>query len=113
MHSRETPPNTLEAALRVAALGLRIHPLSGKRAILEDWPAQATCGSQAHRRSGLTGNGRSYGIVCDEVAVIDTDTPELAAWWDREHAADPLAACILPTAARTFTIVRFPTCETP
>ncbi len=80
MHLRETPPNTLEAALRVAALGLRIHPLSGKRAILEDWPAQATSDCKSIEE-WFAGSRRSYGIVCDEVAVIDTDTPELATWW--------------------------------
>jgi len=83
MFLSETPSSVIKAALRVAALGLRIHPLLGKKAILEDWPAQATADCGAIEK-WLANGSHNYGIVCEEVAVIDTDTMELATWW-KDH----------------------------
>jgi Bifunctional DNA primase/polymerase, N-terminal len=80
MRRSEPSSNPLIAALRAAALGLRIHPLLTKRAILEDWPSQATV-DPCTIAEWLNGTYHAYGIVCDDVAVIDTDTRELAAWW--------------------------------
>ena len=79
MYSVETTSEMRTAALRVAALGLRVHPLIGKRPIWEDWPSRATGQRAEVERMILP--GRNYGIVCDRVAVIDTDTAELARWW--------------------------------
>jgi hypothetical protein len=55
------------AALRVAELGLRVHPLIGKRPIWEDWPSKAT--SERAEVMRMMEPGRNYGIVCDRVAV--------------------------------------------
>jgi hypothetical protein len=88
MRLPETTSNTLEAALRVAALGLRIHPLFGKKAILDDWPKQATA-DRCIIETWLMEKDRNYGVVCDEIAVIDTDTPELAAWWRKHKPPTP------------------------
>jgi len=93
MRSPETTSNTLDAALRVAALGLRVHPLLGKTALLENWPARATSESSVIE-GWLAGGGCNYGIVCEEIAVIDTDTRELATWW---------AENMRPTAWRVHT----------
>jgi hypothetical protein len=78
MLSPDKPPEIIDAALQVAGLGLRVHPLIGKRPLWDDWPALATADCRVVERVIC---GRNYGIVCDEIAVIDTDTPELAAWW--------------------------------
>ena len=32
---------------------------------------------------------RDYGIICDLVAVIDTDLPELTAWWEKNMPQTP------------------------
>ena len=87
MNSPETTPGALEAALRVAELGLRVHPLIGKRPIWEDWPSRAT--SERAEVVRVIAPGRNYGIVCDRVAVIDTDTSELAAWWQQHMPRTP------------------------
>jgi hypothetical protein len=79
MNSIVTTSEVRAAALRVAELGLRVHPLIGKRPIWEDWPSKATSERAAVER--MMEPGRNYGIVCDRVAVIDTDTAELAQWW--------------------------------
>jgi hypothetical protein len=34
-------------------------------------------------------SGWNYGIVCDQVAVVDTDTQELTAWWDNHMPKTP------------------------
>ncbi len=90
MHSPETPSAVLDAALRAAALGLRIHPLRRKHAILEDWPTIATADCSTIR-GWLAGGEHNYGIVCDRVAVIDTDLAELTAWWEKNMSPDALA----------------------
>jgi hypothetical protein len=88
MFSPETPSHVLESALRAAGLGLRIHPLHGKHAILDDWPAVAS--ADVVRISDWLGSSdHNYGIVCDAVAVIDTDTKELAAWWEANMPPTP------------------------
>lgn len=87
MNSPETTPDALEAALQVAGLGLRVHPLIGKRPIWEDWPSRAT--SDASRIERAIGPGRNYGIVCDRVAVIDTDSAELSVWWQENMPPTP------------------------
>lgn len=78
----------LAAALHIATLGIRIHPLLGKRAMLEDWPSRAT-GDPDVIQQWLSDCSHNYGIVCEKVAVIDTDTPELAAWWRRNMPPTP------------------------
>lgn len=83
----ETTSDIRTAALQVAALGLRIHPLIGKRPIWEDWPSRAT--GQRAEVERILQPGRNYGIVCDRVAVIDTDTAELAAWWLEHRPRTP------------------------
>lgn len=88
MQRSETPSNPLKAALRIAGLGLRVHPLSGKKATLEGWPTQATA-DRSVIEEWLRGNDRNYGIVCEEVAVIDTDTPKLAVWWEENMPPTP------------------------
>ena len=87
MNTLETTPDAIEAALQVAELGLRVHPLIGKRPAWEDWPSRAT-GDRGEIRRALRG-GRNYGIVCDRVAVIDTDTAELAEWWQQNMPPTP------------------------
>ena len=84
----ETPPRKLAAALRVAALGIRIHPLLGKRALLEEWPSRATSDPDAIKQ-WLVDFRHNYGIVCEKVSVIDTDTTELAAWWQKNMPPTP------------------------
>lgn len=86
MLSPEKPLETVDAALRVAAIGLRVHPLIEKRPLWDDWPKLATADCSVVTR---VIPGRNYGIVCDEVAVIDTDTQELAAWWDKNMPKTP------------------------
>jgi hypothetical protein len=88
MRFSKTSSDSLKAAFRIAALGLRVHPLLGKKAILENWPTQATA-NRSTIEQWLSGNGRNYGIVCDEIAVIDTDTPELTAWWKKNMIPTP------------------------
>ena len=88
MRSVEIPPDILGAALRAAALGLRVHPLRGKHAILEDWPTKASA-ERAVIESWLSGCMHNYGIVCDRVAVIDTDNMQLAAWWEANMPPTP------------------------
>jgi hypothetical protein len=87
MDSVETTPDMRTAALRVAELGLRVHPLIGKRPIWEDWPSKAT--SEQAEVMRMMEPGRNYGIVCDRVAVIDTDTAELAQWWQQNMPRTP------------------------
>ena len=87
MRCPERTPDALEAALQVAELGLRVHPLIGKRPIWDDWPSKATRDRAVVTR--MMWPGRNYGIVCDRVAVIDTDTAELAAWWQRNMPRTP------------------------
>jgi len=88
MLSAEARSILIESALRAARLGLRIHPLRGKHATLEDWPARASSDCDTIR--GWLANGQqNYGIVCDLVAVIDTDSPELTAWWDNNMPPTP------------------------
>ena len=83
MLSPEKPHDILQAALRVADLGLPVHPLIGKVPLLDDWPAKAT---RNHRtiEKWLCDGRHNYGILCDRIAVIDADTAELVAWW-QEH----------------------------
>lgn len=69
-------------------MGIRIHPLLGKKALLEDWPARATV-DRVTIEEWLADVSHNYGIVCEEVAVIDTDTPELAAWWEKHMPPTP------------------------
>jgi hypothetical protein len=88
MYSPETPSNLLGSALRVAGLGLRIHPLLRKHAILEDWPARASSDGDTIR-GWLAEGERNYGIVCDLVAVIDADMAELAEWWQGNMPPTP------------------------
>jgi hypothetical protein len=87
MDSIVTTSEALAAALQVAELGLRVHPLNGKRPIWEDWPSRATSERAAVER--MMQPGRNYGIVCDRVAVIDTDTAELAKWWQQHMPHTP------------------------
>jgi hypothetical protein len=88
MVSAETRSIMIESALRVARLGLRIHPLRRKHAILEDWPARASSDCDTIR-SWLANGEQNYGIVCDLVAVIDTDSAELTAWWEKNMPPTP------------------------
>jgi hypothetical protein len=88
MFSPEKPSHLLDSALRVAGLGLRIHPLRGKHAIVEDWPAKASADSKTIQ-GWLTDGEHNYGIVCDAVAVIDTDTAEMTAWWEEKMPQTP------------------------
>jgi hypothetical protein len=88
MRSPETPPAIVDAALRAAAIGLRIHPLRRKHAILEDWPAIASADCSTIQ-GWLVGGEHNYGIVCDLVAVIDTDLAELTTWWERNMPSTP------------------------
>jgi hypothetical protein len=80
MLSPETPQDKLAMALEVADLGLKVHPLIEKRPLLDDWPDRATTD---HRQieEWLSDGSRNYGIVCEDIAVIDTDTEELSQWW--------------------------------
>lgn len=87
MHSIATTSEALAPALQVAELGLRVHPLIGKRPIWDDWPAKAT--SERAAVEQMMTPGRNYGIVCDRVAVIDTDTAELAEWWQQHMPRTP------------------------
>ena len=88
MFSPEIPSDIVVSALRVASLGLRIHPLRRKHAILADWPAIATVDCNTIR--GWLADGEyNYGIVCDLVAVIDTDSAELTAWWEKNMSQTP------------------------
>jgi hypothetical protein len=88
MRRPETPPSILDAALRVAALELRVHPLLGKTAILDGWPERATA-NQATIEGWLADGRHNYGVVCDAVAVIDTDTAEMTAWWEEKMPQTP------------------------
>jgi hypothetical protein len=88
MFSPETPSDIVTSALRVARLGLRIHPLRRKHAILEDWPAIATADCKTIE-DWLAKGELNYGIVCDLVAVIDTDSAELTAWWEKNMPHTP------------------------
>jgi len=88
MDSPELAPAILEAALRVAALGIRVHPLVGKMAVLEAWPERASADA-AMIESWLGHNQHNYGVVCDQVAVIDTDTVELTRWWEENMPPTP------------------------
>ncbi len=88
MFSPETPSDIVTSALRVAQIGLRIHPLRRKHAILEDWPAVASADCNTIRE-WLGGGEHNYGIVCDLVAVIDTDSAELTAWWEKNMPETP------------------------
>ena len=88
MFSPEIPSDIVASALRVAGLGLRIHPLHGKQAILEDWPVIASSDCNAIE-GWLAASDHNYGIVCDAVAVIDTDTPNLTEWWQGNMPRTP------------------------
>jgi hypothetical protein len=87
MDSIVTTSEVLAAALQVAEMGLRVHPLNGKRPIWEDWPSRAT--SERAAVEQMMQPARNYGIVCDRVAVIDTDTAELAQWWQQHMPHTP------------------------
>ena len=78
----------LGSALEVANLGLRVHPLIGKHPLLEDWPERATA-DHAILEEWLSYRGRNYGIVCEDIAVIDTDTEELSRWWVQHMPETP------------------------
>lgn len=88
MYSVETTPDVRTAALRIAQLGLRVHPLIGKRPIWEDWPTRATA-DQEVVAAWLSVPGRNYGIVCDQIAVIDTDSEALSTWWTQHMTPTP------------------------
>ena len=89
MFSPEKPSDIVASALRVAGLGLRIHPLRRKHAILEDWPAVASADCDTIRGLAAPAGEHNYGIVCDLVAVIDTDSAELTAWWEKNMPQTP------------------------
>ncbi|GAF99874.1 unnamed protein product [marine sediment metagenome] len=59
----------------ITDLGLRILPLNGKKP-LSHWKEEASL--------DLVPTA-SYGIVCDKIAVADTDTREKAIWWYRNR----------------------------
>ena len=88
MYSSESPTTILDSARQVADLGLRVHPLIDKRPLLEDWPHQATNNLKTIQ-SWFSTNDHNYGILCDEVAVIDTDTAELSDWWQHNMPQTP------------------------
>ncbi|MBW3599747.1 MAG: bifunctional DNA primase/polymerase [Planctomycetes bacterium] len=82
-----TPSRALRSALHTAALGLRVHPLRGKRPLLANWPTRAM--SDAAQIREWLSTALSYGVVCDEIAVIDTDTADLSDWWRRSMPKTP------------------------
>lgn len=100
MRLPEKPREKLAWALEVADLGLRVHPLIEKRPLLEDWPERATTDHE-QIEEWLADGSRNYGIVCEDIAVIDTDTQELAIWWT-EHMPKTPWRVLTPRGGRHF-----------
>src|SRR4051812_8774783 len=59
---------------------LRLLPLQGKVPIQKDWQ---------HRASPDVPISGNYGILCDRITVIDTDSPALAQWWAENMPETP------------------------
>lgn len=71
-------PGLVEHALQLHALGLRLVPLTGKRALLRDWPDLHL---QERDIRSWTRRGANWGIVTgDPLVVIDTDSEEAEDW---------------------------------
>jgi len=78
----------IESALRHADLGIPVLPTRGKVPAIDDWRNQASTNIDR-----ITNWARmatpSFGAVCKKIAVVDTDTPELARWWYRNMPKTP------------------------
>ena len=75
-------PSALEWATLYASLGLRIIPCVGKIPAISDWKRRAS-NTPAFLEKWCGFDRYNPAILCDKVAVIDTDSQEAAAWWER------------------------------
>jgi hypothetical protein len=87
---RESPRTNgiLGSLVTLHRMGLRLVPLSGKRAIIKDWPSLRLAESEI--RSWCR-QGVNFGIITGEpLVVLDTDTDEAEAWVQAKGIASPV-----------------------